>query len=91
MKILRWDVPVDDQDHEITCGNVLAVDCRDPRTVTFWAEDALPIPRTFRVFATGQEMVGSDWNYLGTALSPALPPFANRGDLVWHLVERYTP
>lgn len=84
--VLRWDVPVDDQEHTIRCGRIVHVDCRDPHAVTFWALDESPKLHTLRVLGTGHS-VPAGWVYVGTALSPELPPFSPRGALVWHLFE----
>ncbi|HEX6968917.1 MAG TPA: hypothetical protein VF174_08945 [Micromonosporaceae bacterium] len=93
-RIFRYSVPVDDQWHEIALqGNPLAVDCRDSRVVEFWArEGGFEKKRWFRVVGTGQPLpygpygAPCDQIYWGTALSPAMEPFAKRGSLVWHLV-----
>lgn len=92
MKVLRYDVPVDDAEHEITCGRVLHVDCRQADTVTFWATDDAKTSRIFRVFATGQNVDDpyGVWTFLGTALTPATwsDEPVPRGFLVWHLFEK---
>lgn len=93
MRVLRHDVPVDATSHEITCGEVAHVDCRRADTVTFWALDTSAMPRTFRVFGTGEDIdiSGRGWLYRGTGLSPgsahntAAAPY---GVFVWHLFER---
>lgn len=79
--IYRYEVPVDDRWHEIVgCGTPIHVDCRDPRTVEFWAwrRDDLPA-RHFRVYGTGQPITDGT-RYHGTAIAPG-------GQLVWHLIE----
>ena len=88
-RIIRWEVPVDDHEHELELnGAVLHVDCRDVKFVEIWTLDSQePLEtRTFRVFATGQEIPGG-WVHVGTALSPG-HAFGPRGALVWHLMEK---
>jgi hypothetical protein len=80
--IYRYEVPVDDLAHRLmVAGPVLAVGCRRPDVVEFWAlhDSAVTWYRWFQVFGTGQtlpEVV----KYLGTAVAPG-------GQLVWHLLE----
>lgn len=79
--IYRFEVPVDDQWHQIAaCGTPLRVGCRDPRVVEFWAwhRPDLP-PRSLCVFGTGQPIPGHA-TYRGTTVAPG-------GALVWHLLE----
>lgn len=80
-RIYRYEVPVDDQWHEIrTMGDPLHVCARDPRVVEFWARYTPGAPhgvlRRFLVVGTGQPMP-EDVMYHGTAVA---------GPLVWHLV-----
>jgi hypothetical protein len=85
-RILRYMVPVDDQDHEIgtAAGFILHVAARRRDAVEFWTMEGASgpngEPRTFRVFATGQE-IPDGYAYIGTGIVPG-------GDLVWHLMER---
>lgn len=88
MRVLRYDVPVDDQEHIVVSGRVVHVDCRAPDVVTLWALESAVYSRTYRVFGTGQPIPdGDNWEHIGTALSPHLDPFSPRGALVWHLFE----
>jgi hypothetical protein len=89
VRVIRWVVPVDDEHHEFPLnGAILHVDCRAPHAVTMWTLDTggPTMPRTFRVFGTGHDVPGSA-RFIGTALSPDMPPFSPRGALVWHLFE----
>lgn len=82
-RIFRYEVPVDDQPHTIALSdNPLAVGCRDPRVVEFWAiahDDAPTLDRTFQVVGTGQMLKDLRCHW-GTAVAPG-------GALVWHLIE----
>lgn len=82
-RILRFEVPVDDQWHTITgCTMPMYVGCRTPGIVEFWAwERPTSRPRRYRVIGTGHPIDDDDdvW-YCGTAIAPG-------GQLVWHLVE----
>lgn len=83
-RIFRYEVPVDDQWHEITvAGGALHVACRELDVVEFWAfaPDESPVTRKFRVFGTGHPLDDAV-NYVGTALAP-------RGGLVWHLMAKW--
>lgn len=88
--IYRYEVPVDDQWHEIPLsGPVLHVAARTPyvyvaRTpyvVEFWAlhSGGPMVPRRFRVFGTGQP-IDEQATHRGTARS-------SYGRMVWHLME----
>lgn len=78
--VYRYEVPVDDQDHEITCGIVLAVAVKNLDTVEFWTEtNSWFYSRHFQVFGTGQ-VIPDNYVYRGTTQR-------NLG-LVWHLYER---
>lgn len=84
-RIFRYEVPVDDMVHEIHgAGTPLAVGCRDPRVVEFWAindSDVLPMPRFFTVVGTGHSLDRLRCpRHRGTAVAPG-------GALVWHLIE----
>jgi hypothetical protein len=88
MKVLRYEVPVDDHWHTIDLPtDPLHVAAREPWKVEIWAldlEDGITRPRTFRVFGTGHAIPASNARriaYVGTALVPPA------GDLVWHLFE----
>jgi hypothetical protein len=84
-RILRYEVPVDDQWHVIDLprGPILYVACRVADVVEFWALDAadgITLTRAFRVFGTGQPLPRAVGRHIGTA-------FAAGGRLVWHLME----
>ena len=85
-RIFRYEVPVDDEWHEINLQfDPLSVDCRALDVVEFWAFDEPFGPpktqRRFRVFGTGQVLPEDEpCSYVGTAIAPG-------GQLVWHLME----
>jgi hypothetical protein len=90
--VYRYEVPVDDQWHEITMGvgiPVLHVAARQIDVVEFWAESRHSDsgwewqtgPRWFRVFGTGQPLVESPMQHRGVTLAGAA------GQVVWHLYE----
>lgn len=83
-RILRYEVPVDDQWHTVSgCSTPLHVDCREIDVVEFWAWELQPPDRAireFRVFGTGHPIDSDAW-YAGTALTPGRR-------LVWHLMAR---
>jgi hypothetical protein len=80
-RILRYEVPVDDQWHliRVSRASQLTVGCRNERVVEFWArESGATQVLAFRVYGTGQPTpVGA--HYEGTAVAPG-------GRLVWHLL-----
>lgn len=83
MRIYRYEVPVDDQTHEVHIeGDPLHVGCRQTDVVEFWAA-AGPLspgsPRRFTVVGTGHPFDDA-YRYWGTAVAPG-------GQLVWHLLE----
>ncbi len=92
--IHRHEIPVDGAWHQIELsGPILHVDCRDPRTVDIWTlhNDGEPtFVRELQVFGTGSVLAADAGKHIGTALSPAMPPVARRGALVWHVFERST-
>lgn len=80
-RILRFEVPVDDEWHLIRVprNSVLHVDCRFARSVEFWMrehESGTEV-RAYRVYGTGQPIPATA-SYEGTALAPG-------GRAVWHL------
>lgn len=92
-RMLRYEVPVDDQWHMIEVPAMAAlqnVNSRRPDVVEFWAEQWEPLPgeelattkRTFRVYGTGHPYSPHEVMYQGTAVAPG-------GALVWHLFERH--
>lgn len=96
-RILRWDVPVDDQPHPIGRGNVVMVATRPPRpgmprhVVEVWTEEH-PGPnldgirtRDAQVYGTGHEVPGR-YRHLGSCLD-----VVTNGSLVWHVFEVRDP
>lgn len=84
-RVLKWSVPVDDQDHPIGGGRVVHVACQSGvvDVVQVWTEEADDVPRAVRharVYGTGQRIPESD-EHIGTALTPVHPPKT----LVWHV------
>jgi hypothetical protein len=82
--VLRHVIPVDDEEHVVECGKIVHVDTRQMDVVEIWAMETGAVPRTFRVFGTGQPWPTEDgpWEPVGTALTPM------GGALVWHLGEK---
>lgn len=81
-RIIRWDVPVDDQAHVFgLSGAIVHVASRSPDVVTLWTIDTggPTSPRMFQVVGTGHPFP-AEWQHIGTAL-------AADGALVWHLME----
>jgi hypothetical protein len=80
MRILRYEVPVDDQFHELTIGEIVHVACRERENVVeVWAKDEGLWTRRFIVIGTGQEYDDGDLWYVATAVVPHVR-------LVWHLL-----
>ena len=84
-RILKWTIPVDDQDHPIGPGPVVHVASQrdDSRFVQVWTDepDAEHVDVTSaRVYATGQPLPTGD-EILGTAVVMG-------GQLVWHVLRR---
>jgi hypothetical protein len=84
VRMLRYEVPVDDRWHTIELGgDPLHIAARNPSIVEFWtlADTGAEVrPRSFRVFGTGQPLDRSARVYRGTVLTFG-------GQLVWHLFE----
>lgn len=89
--IFRYSVPVDAQWHTFDLsGPIVHVDCRRSEEVEFWTLNeptATPTSRAFRVFGTGHPIPPAAASFVGTALTPGVAPFSERGGLVWHLME----
>lgn len=85
--IHRYEIPVDDQVHQITIGHgLLHVAAREYDVVEVWAHaptDGNAMTRTFFVVGTGQACPVGSW-HAGTAITPD-------GQFVWHLLEMVTP
>lgn len=85
-RVLRLPISVDDQDHEVNVvGTIVHVGPKDdPAFVHVWSistdSEGDIYPRTFQVFATGQE-IPDNYKYIGTA------NYVNYR-LVWHLFEK---
>lgn len=79
-RILRYEVPVDDEWHLITVprSGVLHVGCRSLNVVEFWMREHESEVRAFCVFGTGQP-IPTGTAYEGTVVAPG-------GQLVWHLL-----
>jgi hypothetical protein len=80
-RVLKWDVPVDDEYHPIGAGQVALVAIQhNPNVVNVWtvedARDAKPDLRPARVYGTGQPVDLPE--HLGSVL-------AFGGSLVWHV------
>jgi hypothetical protein len=89
-RILKWDVPVDDQEHEIGAGPVVHVACqRDATSMQVWTIESDPptvdsgvpltTPRVVLVVGTGQPFHGWYWEHAGSV---------ETGPFVWHLLVR---
>jgi len=82
-RVLKWNVPVDDQSHPVGAGRVLYVQCQfGPESVQVWTEESELTgsgERKVRVYGTGQP-VPFDAPHLGTAVTAD-------GALVWHLFD----
>lgn len=84
--ILKWNVPVDNEHHQIGGGQVVHVGCQgeDPRHVQVWTIESshhtepLVGPRWVTVVATGQTLPDVATHH-GTVLVDA-------GRIVWHVV-----
>lgn len=86
-RIFRYEMPVDDQDHDVHLPEdtrIVKVGARRTDAVEFWGlvpNGDLGWNRRFRVFGTGQT-VPANYEYVGT------PEPVAGGALVWHLYER---
>lgn len=88
LRVLKWDVSVDDRSHPIGVGRVLHVAIQyHPDQVQVWTlEDEMTLrsERHVQVFATGQPLPGSTTAHVGTAIAAG-------GALVWHVFEVIAP
>lgn len=76
-RVLKWAVPVDDHDHPIGSGPVLHVGMQGS-VVMVWTDEhdsERPIPRSARVYGTGQEVPKDDFG-VGSVID---------GSFVWHV------
>jgi hypothetical protein len=86
-RVLKWNVPVDDQWHEIGSGPVVLVACQSSvDTVQVWTDepDSENIKmRSVRVYGTGHEVPLFD-EHLGSVITAM-------GALVWHAFAAVEP
>lgn len=94
--VYRYEVPVDDEWHDLElCGPLppKLVASRYPDTVELWVEGRpdTPVPARLRVFGTGQPIPhgathqGSCLNETSEVLTRKGIGRVTRGQLVWHL------
>lgn len=87
-RVLKWEVPVDDQEHSIGAGDVTLV-AASIDVVTVWTVEPVGLVegegrmRRVQVYGTGMQFRNS-LRVLGSAIS------ASSG-LVWHVVETKRP
>jgi hypothetical protein len=89
VRVLKWDVPVDDHVHRIGSGDIIHVACQSsPDVVQVWTEevDEPNLDRRVTVVGTGHvypsnkvDDENGHWHAVGTALT-------NIG-LVWHVLK----
>lgn len=89
-RILKWTIPVDDNDHPIGRGPVVLVACQSsPVEVQVWTDETdaerLDKAGTACVYGTGHELPPFD-EAIGSALT-----YANGVPLVWHVIRRRNP
>lgn len=80
MRVLKWDVPVDDKDHPIGSGKVVLVACQfGSGVVQVWTEepDDRPKMRRARAYGTGHVIPARDV-HIGSTV-------ALNTTLVWHV------
>ena len=82
MKILKWNVDVDDVPHPIGAGKVVLVECQHTeRSVQVWTEEdgehPEQNPRAAKVYGTGMN-IPEGLEHVGSAL-------ALDGRLCWHV------
>lgn len=81
LRVLKWNVAVDDQPHEVGYGRVLHVACQyGPESVQVWTlELSKPHTRLAQVFGTGQPLPDTVAAHLGSTVAAHA--------LVWHVFE----
>lgn len=83
-KVLKWAVPVNDQEHPIGTGNVLYVDTQGDLDIVFVWTYEVGSPnlnlRTARVFGTGQPIPPRAGSHIGSA---------QVGPFVWHVFDNW--
>ena len=78
IRVLKWNVPVDDEWHPIGSGPVVHVDAFNPWEVFIWTlQENESQTRAARVYGTGQPLP-ENVEHLGSAS-------ANGGALIWHV------
>ena len=79
VRVLKFNVPVDNQWHPVGGGPVLHVGCQDAVVVAVWTleDGSADHSRTVRVFGTGYPLPNGV-EHVGTAVAVG-------GRLVWHL------
>ena len=81
--VLRYEVPLNDEWHEITSGWPLHVATRKGSALEFWAlERSDQYTREYRVFGTGHPIEDETAVYVGTTFDAVTTA------LVWHLFIR---
>jgi hypothetical protein len=85
--VLKWNVPVDDDWHEIGAGPVVLVACQSTvDVVQVWTDEGdveSVRRRSVRVYGTGHEVPLFD-EHLGSVMTAG-------GALVWHLFAKTEP
>lgn len=81
LRVLKWNVPVDDRPHEVGTGRVLHVACQHgPESVQVWTlELGEPHTRLAQVFGTRQLLPAAVDAHLGSTVVART--------LVWHVFE----
>lgn len=76
-RVLKWDVPVDDEWHPMGRGPVLHVACQRKSVVAVWTDEhnGTAPDRHVKAFGTGQQ-IPTDLHAIGSVLD---------GMFVWHL------
>ena len=80
MRVLKWNVPVDDRPHEIGGGPVTLVACQDgdPGMVQVWTAESGQMPVLAQVHGTGH-LITDDSHIVGSVIVHGL---------VWHVSTR---
>lgn len=103
VRVLKWDVPIDDEPHEIGGGDVVLVDVMQlnqadrVRHVNVWTRELVddelqPIhpKRTAQVYGTGQ-LVDGAIRHIGSTVDRLVFVGAISTELVWHVFEVEQP
>lgn len=81
MRVLKWNVPVDDSTHSIGAGRVLhvSISSEDNNIISVWTlEENKVMKRSVKVYGTGRELPQTPI-YIGTAVST--------NGFVWHVFD----